>query len=777
MALGLASRVHLFPVRHHSPRAAAVLRMLLDRVQPEVVLVEGPKDADAMIPVLTDPETKPPVALLAYRTDGTPASTLWPFATYSPEWVALAWAREHGKTARFVDAAASQSIAYDAARSEEGDEDDELEDDEETAPTASDGSARDAALRAMDVRETLRARSGRRSFEEFWEAAFEAPEYEEADFRAAILAFAELVRDDDRESRHRARDAVMLREIEDAAKTTPPEKIVCVLGAAHVAAIAARDVDPTTADRFEATVPTAVTVIPYSFPRLAEQLGYGAGNRAPLFYQRAHDAGCDFERAALEVLVDFTDHLRLRGFSASLADTIEAYRLATELARIRGKQGPGLDEVRDATIATLCRGEARHVDELLWPTVVGKAVGRVAKGVGKSSLQVEFWDTVDELRLPRADQPEDVSLRLADPVHVDISIFLRRLFALGVPYGTLGAAKKERDTALTFDALSRVRELWTCQWTPSTEIALVEAIVLGESLLAATERKLSSTLPGVKHAGDACAVLVDAVACAAPLAVSLALAATERLAATDDDLPSLARTTRALAGLVSFGSSRKGTGTDEKVLGPLLVSTFSRAALRLPTAAAASADEVPLVAQAVRVLHEIALTQPGVDREGWIAAMREVATSFAVHPTCAGTALGLLLLGGLVDDETLDATISLRLSATSEGAAAADFLSGFLEVNALALVKRKDVVALFDAFVVALPAETFRDTLPMLRRALSDLGKTERRYLVEHLIGLHARRPEDRDLAASVVASTEKEKLAQASAEIAAAMDDLDDLL
>ena len=105
--------VHLFPVRHHSPRTSVVLQGLLDRVQPELVLIEGPADASHLISVLADADTSPPIALLAYRTDGTPSSTLWPFADYSPEYVALRWAVRHDRPARFIDIGADQTLAID----------------------------------------------------------------------------------------------------------------------------------------------------------------------------------------------------------------------------------------------------------------------------------------------------------------------------------------------------------------------------------------------------------------------------------------------------------------------------------------------------------------------------------------------------------------------------------------------------------------------------------------------------------------------------------------
>ncbi|MBI5536260.1 MAG: hypothetical protein HY898_26295 [Deltaproteobacteria bacterium] len=759
-------RVHLFPVRHHSPRASAVLLSMLERVAPDLVLVEGPSDAEGMLGVLTDPETVPPIAVLAYRTDGTPGSVVWPFVTYSPEYVAVRWASTHGKVARFIDIASGQSLADD----EEMPSDEALESKSE----------QEASADATSPHDAVTARSGYRTFEEFWEASFEAPDYQEDAFHAALMAFADVVRHGGpREDQSRARDAVMLAAIEAAlADGIAPEKIVVVLGAAHAAAIASGDVDPSAAARFSRTVPTTVTVIPYSFPRLAEQTGYGAGNRAPFFHQRAHDAGGDYRRAALEVLVDFTDHLRLRGFSVSLADTIEAYRLACLLSEIRGKSGPGLDEVREATIATLCRGESAHVDSFLWGTVVGKGVGRVAKGVGKNSLQEEFWAAIAHFKLPKSDEAEAVALRLSDPVHVSISVLLHRLRTLQIPYGALTAQKRGGAPKAGMESLSRVREAWTCQWTPSTEIALVEAIVLGESLAIATEHALNQRLGEAKKAEDATAVLVDAVVTHAVGTVSLALAACERLAAHDDDLPSLASACRALAGLVSYGSSRESLGADEHVIGPLLVKTFARAALRMPFAARGSDEEAPALTEALRVLHELAFTQDTVDKDAWVLAMREVAVAFDALPRCAGAAAGLLLLSRLWTDDDLDAALRLRMSATSEPGRTAEFLVGFLEVNALAIVKNPLVVGILDAYLQSLSVEAFRDAVPMLRRALAELGKTERRYLVENVVAVrgHATQ-EEASVAARVVSEKDEAQLRAVSDELSKAMDDLDDLL
>jgi hypothetical protein len=775
--------VHLFPVRHHSPRTSFVLLAMLNRVRPRLVLVEGPEDTTPLIEALVDPDTVPPIAILGYRTDGTPGSSLWPFASYSPEYVALRWAKENGAEARFIDLTTGQALARDfrppklEGKPGEGEGDSESKEPVGTA-------ASEEAARGSVFEEIARAR-GFRSFEEFWEASFEAPEYDETSFRAALVAYADLIRHDGAEAEfHHARDAHMAKRIDEAvAGGVPPGQIVAVLGAAHAAALAVRDVDDSLLALLVPTVATTSTVIPFSYPRLSEQLGYGAGNRAPQFYQRAWDSKLSYRRAALEVLVDFCNHLRLRGFTASLADTIEAYRLACMLASLRGKAEPGLDEVREATIATMCRGDATHVDKFLWFSVVGKHVGRVASRIGRNSLQEEFWREVHERRLPATDSPEEFVLKLNDPVQVAASVFLHRLRVADVPYaGYLGtqtgmrAARGPGEEPGGVAALTRVREAWGAQWTPATDVALVERIVFGETLERVVERVLSTRLGEAKTTAEAAGVLLESVVTGATETVSTALAACDRLASTDDDLPSLARACRALSGLVSYGSSRQSLAVGAHAIPPLCTKTFDRAVLRIRASCAGDDESVRPVKDALRVLSEIALSQPLVDKASWLAAARELVRDYAINPGCAGVACGLLYLAAEMSDADVALIVEQRVSDVLEPDKAATFLSGFLEVNALVLVKSRPVVAALDTFLNGIDKDRFRDALPVLRRAFEPLGPTERRYLIENIVALRKLGGVANE-AARVLAEKDKEKLATMSEDIAKAMGDLDDLL
>lgn len=776
----LLARVHLFPVRHHSPRSSAVLAAFLADVRPEAVLIEGPIDATGLIDVLVDKETRPPVAILGYRTDGTPGSSLWPFAAYSPEYVAAKWGKEHGKKVAFIDVPIGCSLAAHEAHDDEA-PDGDIEAEEAAPPELPEEATPDVHTACARAR-------GFRSFEEFWEASFEAPAYDATAFRAALLAYADLVRAAERSPRSRARDAYMAQRIaEHVARGIAPERIVVVAGAAHVAAFAAGDVDLALAEQLPDPVQSAATLIPFSFPRLAEQLGYGAGNRAPQFYQRAHDAGCSFRRATLEVLVEFTEHLRLRGFMASLADTIEAYRLAVALSDLRGKAEPGLDELREATIATLCRGDAAHVDGFLWPSVIGRHVGKVADRIGKNSLQEEFWREIEERRLPRSDQVESFALKLNDEVQVETSVFLHRLRVAEIPYasyigkhagkvGSKSARAAAAQKAGDVDALTRTSEAWQAQWTPSTDVALIEKIVLGDTLEQVVTRLLGEQLAAASHAGQAADVLIEAVVTGCVMTVSSALETCERLAAGDDDLPSLARSAGVLSSLCSYGSSRAASALGDDAIPALCKKTFDRAVLRVHDACTGNDEAVAGPKRALRTLHEVALAQPLVDREAWLSAARGLASSYAVNPSAAGLAAGLLYLAQVFSDDDIILVVGQRLSDALEPARAAGFLEGFFEVNALALVKSRPVVAALDAFMTGVEAARFRDALPVLRRAFKTLGSTERRYLLENVLAVRGIGDKAR-AAQAILLEKDKEKLKEMSADLSKAMDDLDDLL
>lgn len=771
--------VHLFPVRHHSPRAAACLRNCLETVRPELILIEGPSDGEPLIPVITDQESQPPIAILAYSTDGQPQSCMWPFVRYSPEYEALRWARRHGVKARFIDWPAGTALG--AAR-QAAQEAEQKADATAASPTPEDSSDPEARARFGNRQRELAERFGLRHFNEFWDAWFEIPAYDATRFREAMTAFADYIAPAaDRDPESALRDRIMAEAIEAEIQAgTAPGRIVAVLGAAHVAAIVRGD--PRVNTPLPQAVPAALAIVPYSYPRLSETSGYGAGNRAPWYYERVYENALDFKQASLVVLIEFAASMRLRGFTVSLADVIEAYRLGVTLAGLRGKAAPGVDELAEAACAAITRGELSPIREFLAPLMIGRRVGRLGSAAGRNSLQREFSEGLRKFGFPQRDELETVTLRLADSTQAAASLFLHRLRVADVPYAAyagsqsvVSKAKQKDDEAGGYGALTRVREHWQVQWTPATEVALAESVIYGESFAEVCERKLNEALQDAKRAADATGLLVDAVLTEAIKATARALDAAERLSSTDEDVGSLGQAARTLAGLKSFGSSRPQltqlAGTVER----LLVGTFTRATMRLPLSLLGDAEATAPARRAMMVLQELALTQPGLDRAAWFEGLHGILGDETVEPTAAGTATALLYLARECSDEQLRALLGRRLADTITPARSADFLAGFFSVNALVLLKNREIVAALSAFLAGLGADMFRDTLPALRRAFAVLGASERRFLLEHLIALHGAAAKAES--AQVLTAPDKAALSDLGSTLGKALDDLDDLL
>ena len=60
--------IHLLGIRHHGPGSCRNVLNYLQELQPDLILVEGPAEAEALLPCVENPQMTPPVALLASRT-------------------------------------------------------------------------------------------------------------------------------------------------------------------------------------------------------------------------------------------------------------------------------------------------------------------------------------------------------------------------------------------------------------------------------------------------------------------------------------------------------------------------------------------------------------------------------------------------------------------------------------------------------------------------------------------------------------------------------------
>ncbi|HEY2596439.1 MAG TPA: DUF5682 family protein, partial [Chloroflexota bacterium] len=102
----------LIGVRHHSPVLATAVPTLLDRLQPDLVLVEMPEELQPWLSWLGAEGLEAPVALATVRADGG-GLLFYPYADFSPELAAVRWAVGHGVPVEAFDLPVAQA-AYDS---------------------------------------------------------------------------------------------------------------------------------------------------------------------------------------------------------------------------------------------------------------------------------------------------------------------------------------------------------------------------------------------------------------------------------------------------------------------------------------------------------------------------------------------------------------------------------------------------------------------------------------------------------------------------------------
>src|SRR3954451_17919512 len=112
----MPDNLHIFGVRHHGPGSARSLLRALDQLKPDCVLIEGPPDADEVIPYAARAEMRPPVAILVHDIEKPADAVYYPFAEFSPEWQAVRWALAAGVPVRFMDLPQSHRMAIEAER-------------------------------------------------------------------------------------------------------------------------------------------------------------------------------------------------------------------------------------------------------------------------------------------------------------------------------------------------------------------------------------------------------------------------------------------------------------------------------------------------------------------------------------------------------------------------------------------------------------------------------------------------------------------------------------
>ncbi|GGV84648.1 hypothetical protein GCM10015535_29960 [Streptomyces gelaticus] len=720
----------LLGVRHHGPGSARAVRAALDAARPRAVLVEGPPEADALLPLAADERMRPPVALLAHAVGDPGQAAFWPLAAFSPEWVAIRWALEHGAAVRFIDLPAANSLAMTWAAESEAHEHGEGEP----------GAGGPAARAPIDPVAVLATTAGYDDPERWWEDVVEhRTGREAADPRAPFAALAEAmtalreVYGDGGHPRDAVREAHMRIQLRKAGKEFGDDLAV-VCGAWHVPALGTGTT--LAADRALLKglpkVKAELTWVPWSHRRLARHSGYGAGIESPGWYGHLFDAA---DRPIERWMTKVAGLLRDEDRFVSSAHVIEAVRLAGSLAAMRGRPLAGLSETTDAIRAVMCEGSDVPLALVQDRLVVGETLGQVPDTAPAVPLQRDLTRQQRTLRLKPETQERELELDLRKDNDAARSRLLHRLRVLAVGWGEPAEGRAGTGT---------FRESWRLRWEPELYVQVAEAGTWGTTVLSAATAKAASRAASATTLAEVTALAEQCLLAELPDALPVVMRALADRAALDADVGHLADALPALARTLRYGDVRS---TDTAALGEVAAGLAERICVALPPActgldadgAAALRGRVDGVHTAIGLLTGTARSGADADglRERWTAVLHRLAARDTVAGVIRGRATRLLLDDGRLAEDDAARLMGLALSPGTPPADAAAWIEGFVGGAAgggMLLVHDERLLGLVDAWLTAVPAALFADVLPLLRRTFSAYEAGVRRTLGE-LVG------------------------------------------
>ncbi|AJT64941.1 hypothetical protein T261_3271 [Streptomyces lydicus] len=736
----------LLGVRHHGPGSARAVRAALEQAAPDAVLIEGPPEADELLPLALHKDMRPPVALLAHVQDDPGRAAFWPLAEFSPEWVALRWALEREVPVRFIDLPAAHSLAMTA---EEEKAEREAEEGGEAAGTTGEVSAASAApadeADASDVRidplGVLARTAGYDDPERWWEDVVEhrgAGSGEGADALAPFAALAEAMGalreayGDGGHDRDPVREAHMRLRLRDARREFG-DSIAVVCGAWHVPALARRST--VTADRQLLKglpkVKAAVTWVPWTHRRLSRRSGYGAGIASPGWYGHLFSSP---DRPVERWMTKVAGVLRDEDYAVSSAHVIEAVRLAEGLATVRGRPLAGLTEADDAIRAVM--GDGSDAPSLLIHDrlVVGEVLGEVPEDAPAVPLQRDLARSQRTLRLKPQALERELELDLRKETDAGRSRLLHRLRLLGIPWGE---PTRSRGGTGTF------RETWLLRWEPELSVRVAEAGIWGTTVLSAATARAASEAVGAASLAEVTALAEQCLLAELPDALPVVMRTLSDRAALDADVGHLAQALPALVRSVRYGDVR---GTDGAVLREVALGLAERVFVGLPPACTGLDDDgaaemrghLDATHQAVGLLGQLeagARPEDGTSelRSRWAGVLRALSGRDAVPGLIRGRAARLLLDDGQLDDGEAERLMGLALSPGTPPADAAGWIEGFVGGGdgGMLLVHDERLLALVDGWLTRVPDAAFTDVLPLLRRTFAEYESGVRRTLGE----------------------------------------------
>jgi Family of unknown function (DUF5682) len=729
--------VTILGIRHHGVGSAKNVLEILTKLKPDMILVEGPPELDAITHWVGEKTLKPPVSVLCYDEKEPKRAAFYPFSEFSPEWQAMLFANKNKIPVRMMDLpmAVSWEMATDVGLgiSDVGSDSTKPENAENMVHPdffGTEGGTPKSEIsipKSKDPIAYFAEIAGYADADMWWEHHFEnryitnsaAEHFEAVMLMMSQLREAEVPSVLDEENVHR--EAFMGNIIRQAQREMY-QNIVVVCGAWHAPALL--DLDKTEKEHAKIVknlpktkIKVGVTWIPWTNNRLSFKSGYGAGINSPGWYSHLWHNPKD--NGAIW-LANVARLFRKKKTDISTAHVIESLRLAESLASLRGLAHPNLLEMNEAVQTVMCMGDGVLLKLIKDEMIVGHALGKVPSELPKLPLQRDFEEISRKLKLPQTAERKDLELDLRKEIDLNRSIFLYRLKVLEIHWATQAYSRGKG----TF------KEAWTLKWSPEMLVNLIEKGIWGNTIVDASSKLMLSKADETNSISVLSEMIESAIPAELFETIEALLLKINELSTVSADIMELMAAIVPLADVGRYGNVRK---SDLSAVNALVEGMITRICISLPTACygldeAASQKMFELIRRvndSVRLVENTELTNM------WFETLTKLLDKEGVAPIISGCTCRLLFDAKTLDTEGVATKFSLALSTGNEPEYSAGWLEGFLKGSGMILLYDDMLWNLLFKWVSELTDESFMVLIPILRRTFSKFEVGERRHLGE----------------------------------------------
>ena len=655
------SDINFLGIRHHGPGSCRNTLQALERIRPDLILLEGPAEAEALMPFIDDQRMKPPVALLGYQPDAPQNAVFYPFADFSPEWQTLRYATWENVTLRFFDLPLLHSLAFTSEGSDKAEQ--------EKAPEVS-----------SDPSDLLAEAAGYPDGESWWNMNIEQRKNNADIFKAvreAVCALRETL-PEYTSQRDLIREAWMRRMIRTAQKESF-ERIVAICGAWHIPAL---EKMPKAKEDNEllkglARVRVECTWIPWTYDRLTFRSGYGAGIESPGWYDYLWRYPDDDGTLWVSHIAAM---LRKRKMDISVAHVIETVRLARATTALRGLSAPTLEEYNEAVTTVMGFGDRMLLQLVKESLVVGDRLGEVPDAVPKVPLLIDVERLQRRLRVPFTAEIREITLDLRKENDLERSLFFHRLALLDIDW-----AKPE-----TVAGKGTFKERWSLYHKPEQIVCIIERAIWGNTVKEAVQKYVSDRMAGITRIPDLTNLLDRVIPADLPELVAAMTLQLDRLSAASSDIIEMLEAVPDLVNIVRYGDVRNLDFSKVEDLLRVMVARILSGGLLVcinidEEAAGELLEHLSATNYAIATLDDEELN------DMWYEFVQQIRSSSSAHPLLSGYATRILNDRGKISREEMQRTLSFYSSAGNAPSDVAYWFEGFLRASGSVLLLDDDL--------------------------------------------------------------------------------------